>query len=643
MLSKIGIWIVVIGTSNAVAWAADPQIYLAWDESPPPVEGFAYVIDDTDPSFPSVELRTGSQTWRIWSVDPDNPGSVGDIGVISCPHAQNFGVKILTPSGGQGARDVLGVNLQPTSGSNYSRIVEGNFSSLVGNLILQKASGGTGGTIGSLTVDVVGAATVFDVPGGITGDVAINLVDEAATVAIGSLASNQVTLALGAEATLSITDVGSFAEVSVSQTSGPISIYKMYPQAVVTISKFEPTGSLDVTKMEDGSTLNLSNMNCDSGTSYASVHVADMYGDAGVNVFCPGFLTVLEPECGCGTSTPKLQVTIDQMSGTADVNYIDGLGAQEHLEVGGMAGFVEVTCTTLKGTISLTQGIAANCTVEVTSADYNSTIDLNDEPISGTLTLVNTSYGSIINGGDVIGSVLLASSSSGTNYSGSATFGSVSGTILTGKLGVPEDPGQIIVTGNLSGLIETNGNVTGSIYVHGDVAATGVIEVLGSLEGASIAVFQDIEAGGQVGVFGNMNGTSNVGVVGTTRGLIHIAGTMSAQSLVQSTGGLASGSMIDVNTSGASTSTTAGTIWIGGSATQNPLPPVTMLGAVRVNCPAQSKTFNGQVKVVGCASGSHQDADICLYGTIQSSRPILYVDKNCTYKYGTNCTTGCGS
>ncbi|MBI5765073.1 MAG: hypothetical protein HZA51_16280 [Planctomycetes bacterium] len=644
MFSKVGIWILVITTSNAVSWAADPQLYLDWDESPPPVEGVAYVIDDTVPAYPSVELVIGSQTWRIWSMDPDNPGGVGDIGVISCPHPENFGIKILDPNGGPGARNVLGIALQPSAGSNYSRIINGNFSAILGNLSLQKSSGGTGGNVDSLILGAVGTETTLSIPGGVTGDVEIAEVEELAIISIGSLASSTISPALGEEATLSITEVGELADISISQAAGAISIHTMHPSSNMTVSKFEPSGTLDVTKMEDGSTLFLSNMNCDTESGNATAHVADMYGAAEVNVFCPGFLEVLVPECECGTSTPNLAVTIDQMNDNSSVNYGEGLGTQEQLVIGAMAGTSDVVCTTLKGTITLLQGIAANCTVTVSNSDYGSTIDLNDEPVAGTLEVVNTSYGLIVNGGDVSGSMLLCASVSGSNFSGSATVSSVSGSILTRNLGVPADSGQVIVTGDLSGLIEVNGNVSGSVYVHGDVAATGVLEVLGALEGASIALFQDIEAGGRVSVLGNMTGTSNVGVVGITRGLIHIAGTMSAQSLIQSSGGLDSGSLIDVNTNGGSSSTTAGTIWIGGSATQNPLPPVTMQGTVRVNCPALSKTFAGQVKVVGCATGPQQTADICVYGTIPpGNRPILYVDKNCTYKYGTSCTTGCGS
>lgn len=109
----------VLGFSVA-ALGVPPTIHLAWDETPPPQSPDDYVITTTDPDFPDIELVRGSLTWRVWSTDTDNTNQLGDIGVISSPHADNFAVSILntSASGHNGARNVKGVVLDPTSANN---------------------------------------------------------------------------------------------------------------------------------------------------------------------------------------------------------------------------------------------------------------------------------------------------------------------------------------------------------------------------------------------------------------------------------------------------------------------------------------------------------------------------------------------
>ena len=626
MLSKVGIWIVVLGTSNAVAWAADPQIYLAWDESPPPVEGVAYVIDDTDLSFPSVELRTGSQTWRIWSIDTDNPGNIGDIGYISCPYAQNFGIKILTPTGGQGARVVLGMDLEPTSGSNSSRIVDGIFSTLEGLLILQKAVDGTGGNIGSLDVGSFNSGSALLIPGGVTGNVSIDVIGGYSTVELGA----DTSLAM-----LTIGEIGEGSIVTVEKVAGDLSIGAIYYSAQATISRITFTGSLDVGDMEDGSSLYVNNVAYTDYGLLGTAHVGGMHGTALVEVGCP--CNPVELDCPCSLTIQPLSMTIDAMNGQSIVRYLNGPGDQSRLEIGEMTGINLVECGSigLGAAISLGQGIPVNCTLEVNGMSNTSLIDLNDGPVGGTLSVLGTCAGTIANGGVVSGVVDLPLNQS------VATFGKVEpeGRVTTSASAT----GVINIVDTLAGRISAPYGLGGTIRVDGPIGMTGLIEINNDLAGL-VQVGQNIAAGGAVTVAGNTTGSGNVNVTGMNSGLIHIAGTMDGPSLIKVIGGMDAGSLIDVNASGASDSTTAGTIWIGGSATQNPLPPVTMLGTVRVNCPAQTKSFAGQVKVVGCASASHQSADICVNGTVPpGNRPILYVDKNCAYKYGTNCTTACGS
>ncbi len=136
------------------AHAADPVISVTWDETPAPTEDVDYEIHTTNPAFPDVELIAESLTWRIWSTDTDNPNNIGDIGAITCPHPENFGVKILDASDGPGARNVTNLELEPDGDSYYSRIIEASITGdLGGNLSVQRSTGGTGGDLVSVTID----------------------------------------------------------------------------------------------------------------------------------------------------------------------------------------------------------------------------------------------------------------------------------------------------------------------------------------------------------------------------------------------------------------------------------------------------------------------------------------------------------
>jgi hypothetical protein len=135
--------------------ADPPTLNVSWDEPAPPESPTDYEIDATDPDFPNVELKTGSLTWRVWSTDPDNPDGIGDIGVISCPHPQNFAVTLRNDSDPflRGARDVKGITLVPSSASNQSNIKDVFISGqLTDDVTVQADSFGLGGEVTSLNV-----------------------------------------------------------------------------------------------------------------------------------------------------------------------------------------------------------------------------------------------------------------------------------------------------------------------------------------------------------------------------------------------------------------------------------------------------------------------------------------------------------
>lgn len=638
MCKKLPYWI-AFWVMSALPAMGNPTIQIAWDTSPQPELGQDYYLDDSDPNYPSVELKTGSLTWRVWSTDPENEGEIGDIGVISCPHPDNFGIKILDPEGGPGARDVLAINLVPSgsgSGSKYSKIVGGKFGKLLGDMTLKATDGSspTGGDVASLEIDSIDAGMILTIPGTISGTVAIGLVSEAAAVDVGTISS--------AEALLDISEVLEGATVEIGKIVGQLSVYKLYPSTATTISFIDTTGSVDIEKMEDSSNLFLSNTYCNYGYPGSAVHIADMYGSSVVDVRCPISMENLELPCNCSSSIPYLAVTVDAMHDNSQVYYPQGPKQHESLEVGSMSGTASIVGGNHAGIITLLNGIPSGCSVDLQSTANASQIDLNDSAVNGTLTVHYTFDGAINNGGDVGGTVALSQQTSdpyGINYfHGGATFANVSGLVTLG----PITTGVLRLTDSLSGTVTSAGNCTGWVYLDGGIVTTGALEVQGNLSGA-ITVGKDIESGSGIEIAGDLTGTGSIVVDGGSAGLIHIAQTMGTQTLVKVTGGLDSGAMIDVNTGGDSTSSTGGTIWIGGSATQNPLPQVTMLGAVRVNCAESPGIFEGTVKVVGCAASASQPADICIFGTIWSLTPIKYIKTGCTNQFVTNCTTGCSS
>ena len=123
---------VLIGAGTTLA--EDPIIHADWNESGSPELGTDYFVTTdppASPEFPDVRLETGSLTWRVWSTDADNPDNIGDIGVISSPHAENFGVRILDDEDGPGARTVKAIMLDPQgqgSDENFSNLVDGGIA-----------------------------------------------------------------------------------------------------------------------------------------------------------------------------------------------------------------------------------------------------------------------------------------------------------------------------------------------------------------------------------------------------------------------------------------------------------------------------------------------------------------------------------
>jgi|GEM_PF-1266373 len=174
----------VLAPSPAIAF--DPYLVVSWDEVPAPVLNVDYIVSTgppASPDFPDVELIAGSLTWEIWSIDTDNPDLLGDIGVISCPHADNFAVSIRSDFDASqfGARNVKAITLAPSSSSNYSNITEARIAGgVVDDVTVQADFSGIGGevsltTSGAVTADMtIHKANNLSIPAEVSGTIMID-------------------------------------------------------------------------------------------------------------------------------------------------------------------------------------------------------------------------------------------------------------------------------------------------------------------------------------------------------------------------------------------------------------------------------------------------------------------------------------
>ena len=82
LLLSVSLSLVVMGilTTGASAQTCitnpgdGPDICVDWDEMDDPEFQTDFDVDFTDEYKPDVELRTGSDTWRVWSVQSGSPG-----------------------------------------------------------------------------------------------------------------------------------------------------------------------------------------------------------------------------------------------------------------------------------------------------------------------------------------------------------------------------------------------------------------------------------------------------------------------------------------------------------------------------------------------------------------------------------------
>jgi cytoskeletal protein CcmA (bactofilin family) len=344
----------------------------------------------------------------------------------------------------------------------------------------------------------------------------------------------------------------------------------------------------------------------------------------------------------------------------------------------------------IEGDLSLSDDIDADSNIQLNGdVSCTATIDLNGHDVAGSLKFFHTLSGQVIEGGTISGDVVLAYGSG--VFEGSVTFDNVTDTgqirtthynDLDGTIHIDGDvDGDIHHFGSMTstGSIDIGGNLAGDISITADVDAGGQIDVTGQLidtgrimidgscDGAvsvgsdsdgtitvgddlsgdivvhgamsgPVTVGDELESGGLISVIDGMKGNGFIGITGVTSGTIDVQQPMTDLSAVKATGGLASGGLVNVNSQGNSSTTTEGTIWIGGRIADLPF-TIPYAGAVRINCGSSSATFSGVLKIVGCAATSAQTANVCIYGT-NSGTTTVY-SSGCTYAYATGCSGSC--
>jgi len=447
-----GIVVSIVGVlGGQSAPAADPVIHAAWEEPGDPTAlDFDYVVSTlppASPEFPDVELRTGSDTWQIWSTDSDNPNGIGDIGVISSPHPENFGVKIEGPGEIAGAREIKGIILDPQgegSDAKYSNLTGGRISgNLTGDLTLQKSSGGLGGAA-SFTIDGDAEANItvpqvssITISGDAIGVIQTSVIYGSLTIAGDLLGHIEVTWRmLFAELNVS-GNVGPDATIQIADTANAVSIEfgeEGHPEM------FEFAGDLRLlTGVEEGTTV-----------------------------------TIHGPLTPTGEHTPTIDLNDQDVAG--DLLILGG-GDGDIINGGAVTGIVGLAeFTTFSGTATFA-GVAPNCNIKACFSDIDGTIHITGN-MDGTIWM----SGSVeTGGGDLNGTIQIDRDMSG---------------LITVHL---DASGEIIVVGNLLS--------NGGIRIWRDIL--GMVTVGGDVEGEILANSSGIGSGeitGPLTVSGLFNG-----------------------------------------------------------------------------------------------------------------------------------------
>ncbi len=658
MGSKTAILCLCLGVLGIFASAARAEVFVTWEESPPPVAPDDYEITGND-----VELKTGSMTWRIWLEGANN------LGTITCPYPANFGVKFEDDTGGPGATRVTDINLIPSDPGNYSNITGGRITNLIFGLEVQQSQpAGVGGEVDNFTIGDINGD--IDIPvlrsltctGGLkTGDVTVSdKIDGEGFEVTGNWFGGTFSIAdiVSGEVLFSNANLDFFGTLDLLNgvpSGGTVTMHlEMVPGSVINLNGKGVAGVLQFQHSSRGNIIN-------GGAITGQVRLASGTGNAffGTATFAsisnPGYVRVVDSADLEGTIAVTgitsgvafpIRVSGDVNGGTIT------LGALQNARItlqGSVTSQGQVTITDqigggsevyieqdLGGTLTLTTGIEAGNTMKIGGPLLASgQIDLNNADVAGTLLIESEGRGRINSGGAVTGTVTLANGT-GNAFSGTATFADVS---ATGTV-------QTISSADLSGRCETTGSMAGSISISGDLVFGGKIWVAGDASGD---VSVDSDALGDVQIDGNLTSSESITVggalakagVGSGRimvggecgGPIRVGEDTQSLSLIQLVGGLATGGSIEINTTNGIFDAN-GLIHVGPA--DLTIPDITFDGCIHIydDGAGSGGALNNALTVQGCHATA-DDLDICIDGPDNGNVTIL--QSGCTNQVGWSC------
>lgn len=616
----------------ATVGAVPPTIHIIWLESPQPVADQDYVIDDTDPDSPKLELIHESLTWQIWSTDTDNPSNIGDIGEITSPHPQNFAVRIQNGSFGSGARDVTKIDLDPQgtgSDAKYSRIVAATITGNVdGPIFVQKASGGSGGTVastsvsgnvgGNVTFDTVASGTLA-ISGNVTGNITAASLSSSSvggnvTGNPSATSANGFTVGGNVTGSITVTDgggmtVSGFVDGDVTMTSGDgftiggdfgklssaartltvtniaagtLSMNKLMNATVLVTNEIRNAGQLKIKQDVDGLGYVTINKIVSCGAVEKAVVIGDSTSTLGFS--CSATIWSKNPlPNGC-------TMDLSRADETRIFNFANDAGAYQSVDgkilmfkysgeisgFGSLGGEVTISNDMSAGRLEFSN-ISATGKINITGK-CSQLISLND--LEGDITIGGDLDNSAGGGGttaiiDIVDDLLAA---------GSITIG-----------GHVKDQGIEIDGDTLGGsLIQVTGNVETVVNVDGSHA--GTLEVDGDLNG-DVVVLGSVSSTGAIDIAGALTSTGDIAITGQLDGDIWIGEYTESGSDIDAAG-LGSTGSIQVNTLNDDAFNADGDITIGYS---SPPTGVTFDGFVIIaNGPESGGVFGGVATITGC-------------------------------------------
>ncbi len=630
----------VLLSATATAVAVPPTVNVIWLEIPPPTEDFDYVIDDTDPHFPKVELISASDTWWIWSVDTDNPDDVGDIGEVSCPNPQNFGVRVVAANGlSAGARDVKGISLIPSNTANYSNLVKINMTgNVIGDLKVQTASGGSGGVVNDV-----------EIAGGVTANVDIGTVGADGFTIGGDVGGNVEADAVDAGAGLTIAGDVNGNVTTTATSAGAFTIEGSVTGAITLQDAAGFTVSGDVignVSLVSGAGFTIGGELGDAGGPQHTLDVVDITGGN----LTIGTLQDVSMTVSSTINNGRLRIEGQVLNSDLTIEKIEncpgGPGDGKAVRI----GYNGATGVTLDAWIRIQTALPSGCTLDLERA----TLERNLLFLDGGSSPV-----------DVNGDILIYK-----YHAGTSGFGALAGQVIvttdlaTGEFNFAGGvlAGALVdIGGDCSGLLDINGDLAGRVWVRGDLKGigkilvwdhlSGMIEIDGAFSGQSISVGGDLSSTGVIDVAREMDsvvwdpwiwiqgeyaGNITIGAKGgDLDGDIIIDKPTVVSSFVK-VGGIGSEGTITVNADRLSQDT-YGAIQVGFS---KPPKPVTFDGSIMIlDGLLGGGWFEGFIDVYGCHA-TDDPLDICMC-RVDDPSPVSIHDYGCDPTVGESCVTGC--